>query len=486
MKKTISLVLLILLVLFQGTVVYGAGEIKHDGVTYSCVGNKLVIVGVDSSIKTLDVQKTININNDEYVVTSINFGAFSQSNIEVINLPVEGIDINLGAFRDATKLNAVNNLDKSNIISSSGLFSGCCNLRSVKLPEKLDLIGDIMFVGCGSLENITIPNNVITIDEDSFFDCSKLNKVNLEVDSKLKHIGKGAFAGCENLEYFYVTQGVNVAEYAFFGCNKLSSDCNISEIATRYDKNLEEQCKKAELFARKILENEVKNGRNSDELVDAKDIDKLLYKYTPKSTDTPTVVSKEEFDKITSDGRLVLYRGDVPCVGDSGRIITIKEINDAFKYGDYYYPAECNGVFCTRYVEHAKNYARDDVSKQLTGSVTQFCFTDASKDKLKVITNSELDRLRDFYKYSHIENYLKFMCDWSSMGKYRLDNGLLNLGVDTMNFSFLARALGCDLIDNEWDSEGIPEVHGCVKGTKVSQYEVLNRGKLTVCSENIF
>lgn len=59
MKKTISLILLILLIFIQGTVVYGLGEIKHDGVTYKCVGNKLIIVRIDPSIKTLDVQKKL-------------------------------------------------------------------------------------------------------------------------------------------------------------------------------------------------------------------------------------------------------------------------------------------------------------------------------------------------------------------------------------------------------------------------------------------
>lgn len=94
------------------------------------------------------------------------------------------------------------------------------------------------------------------------------------------------------------------------------------------DRDLEEKSKKAELFARKILESEAQNGRNLGELVDAKDIDRLLYKYTPKSTDKPTVVSKKEFDKITSEGRLILYRGNVPCVSKRRRKITIKEIND--------------------------------------------------------------------------------------------------------------------------------------------------------------
>ncbi len=39
------------------------------------------------------------------------------------------------------------------------------------------------------------------------------------------------------------------------------------------------------------------------------------------------------------------------------------------------------------------------------------------------------------------------------------------------------------MIDDECDKLG---GDGCSKNTPTSQYEVLNRGKLTVCSENIF
>ena len=120
----------------------------------------------------------------------------------------------------------------------------------------------------------------------------------------------------------------------------------------------------------------------------------------------------------------------------------------------------------------------------MIGSVTRFCFTDTSPENLKVITNSELYKIEDFYKYSHAKDHVQFMHDWGSpSGGYRLDVGLKNLGIDTMNFSFVARALGYDLIDNECDAMG---EDGCEKDVPTSQFEVLNRGKLTVCSENIF
>ncbi len=491
MKKIISLTLSTLVFLtsiltFAG-VAFGAEEKVHDGITYECVGNKLSVISVDPSIKVLNIAKKLEIDGVLYTVTSIKSRALDESTVEVVNLPEEGIDIDGYVFRGLARLVAINNLEKSNILGwVDYFFDDCCNLRSVKLPENLSLIGEGMFFGCTQLENITITKNIQKIGKDSFFGCSNLKKVDVEEKSGLQSIEKGAFAGCENLEYFNMPENINkIDEYAFFDCKKLDLSAFKSKpnVFVSYDKNLEEKSQKAEAFVNKILENEIKNGRDPGELVDARDIDRLLYKYTPRSTDTPNVLGREEFDKLTSDGRLVLYRGDLPCVSKNGREITIKEINDAFKYGDYYYPFELNGIFCTKYLDHAKTYARDYESKKMIGSVTQFCFTDTSPENLKVITNSELYKIQDFYKYSHIKNNLKFMHDWRSLGRYRLDVGLKNLGIDTMNFSFMARALGCDLIDNECDSMG---EDGCEKDVPTSQFEVLNRGKLTVCSENIF
>lgn len=108
-----------------------------------------------------------------------------------MSLPEEGIDINVGAFRNAAKLYSVKNLNKANIISSDYMFMGCCSLRNIDLPASLELIGSSMFCGFTSLESITINKNVWEIDADSFLGCINLNKVNIEERSKLKILKKG-------------------------------------------------------------------------------------------------------------------------------------------------------------------------------------------------------------------------------------------------------------------------------------------------------
>ena len=482
-----ALAFLMSILAFAG-IAYGAEEKVHDGVKYECVGNKLSIINVDPAIKILNIAKKLEIDGVLYTVTSIKSRALRESAVEVINLPEEGIDIDRYVFQGLEQLSSINNLEKATILySTDSFFSGCSGLKSAKLPENLNLIGENMFFGCTRLQEVTITKNIQKIGEDSFFGCFNLKKVEVEEGSKLKNIEKGAFAGCENLEYFNIPKNINkIDEYAFFDCKKLDLKDFKSNpnVFIAHDENLQEKSQKAEEFVNKILKSEAESGKNPGELVSAKDIDKLLYKYTPGSTATPNVLNQEEFNKMTSDGRLVLYRGDLPCTDKNGRQITIEEINKAFKYGAYYYPFECNGIFCTKHLEHAKTYARDWESKKMTGSVTQFCFTDTSPKNLKVITDSELYKIQDFYKYSHTKDHVQFMHDWcSSTDGYRLDVGLKNLGIGTMNFSFIARALGYDLIDNERDGFG---GDGCEKDVPTSQFEVLNRGKLTVCEENIF
>ena len=42
-------------------------------------------------------------------------------------------------------------------------FSGCRNLKSVKIPDSVTSIGNSAFEGCSSLESIEIPDSVTSI-----------------------------------------------------------------------------------------------------------------------------------------------------------------------------------------------------------------------------------------------------------------------------------------------------------------------------------
>lgn len=57
-------------------------------------------------------------------------------------------------------------------------FSGC-NMKSIKLPESLEKIGEYCFNSCPNLESITIPGKVKEIKRNCFYDCDKLKDIKL-------------------------------------------------------------------------------------------------------------------------------------------------------------------------------------------------------------------------------------------------------------------------------------------------------------------
>lgn len=57
-------------------------------------------------------------------------------------------------------------------------FSGC-NMKSIKLPESLEKIGEYCFNSCPNMESITIPKKVKEIKRNCFYDCDKLKDIKL-------------------------------------------------------------------------------------------------------------------------------------------------------------------------------------------------------------------------------------------------------------------------------------------------------------------
>lgn len=60
-----------------------------------------------------------------------------------------------------------------------GEFAECTNLRSIKLPNNVEVIGYFAFSDCASLEDIVIPDKVMSIDSLAFNGCANLEKVTI-------------------------------------------------------------------------------------------------------------------------------------------------------------------------------------------------------------------------------------------------------------------------------------------------------------------
>ena len=95
-------------------------------------------------------------------------------------------------------------------------MSKCYNLRTVKLPNKLQRLADYTFYSCSSLIDVHIPNSVSAIGQRNFDSCSKLVHVN--VPNATLSIGVSAFINCPNLnsvefEYKTMDQIANIKNY---------------------------------------------------------------------------------------------------------------------------------------------------------------------------------------------------------------------------------------------------------------------------------
>lgn len=66
-------------------------------------------------------------------------------------------------------------------------FSNCFNLKSIKLYEGLERIGNFAFSGCNSLKELIIPKSVTSIGENSF--CFDFELLKLPIQFKNQDLG---------------------------------------------------------------------------------------------------------------------------------------------------------------------------------------------------------------------------------------------------------------------------------------------------------
>ena len=77
-----------------------------------------------------------------------------------------------------------------------GLFAYCDDLKSVEIPDSVNVIGDYAFGGCSGLTGIDLPDDLYWIGEGVFSGCSSLKSIDLP--DGLDWIGSDAFSNCES------------------------------------------------------------------------------------------------------------------------------------------------------------------------------------------------------------------------------------------------------------------------------------------------
>ena len=99
-------------------------------------------------------------------------------------------------------------------------FKYCENLTDINLPDSITDIGDRAFYGCSSLTEIKLPVNLKEIAEEAFSGCNNLTKIT--IPDRVTIIGKEAFSFCKSLTEIKLPVNLKeIAEWAFSGCESL-------------------------------------------------------------------------------------------------------------------------------------------------------------------------------------------------------------------------------------------------------------------------
>lgn len=78
------------------------------------------------------------------------------------------------------------------------MFNSCCNLRRVRLSNKLHQINRGFFHGCISLTDIELPRELRVIHSGAFYGCSDLKFI--EIPAKVREVQSDVFSKCSSLE----------------------------------------------------------------------------------------------------------------------------------------------------------------------------------------------------------------------------------------------------------------------------------------------
>ena len=140
----------------------------------------------NSQLKKLDLPESLK---------SIGSQAFAGcTDLQQVRLGDNLTSIGREVFKDCANIRELK-IPKSLATIGEGAFYGCSSLETINLPDTLNDIPDNAFRACRSLNMINIPVNVKTIGNSSFSECLSMQRIFFPPNSKLKKIGKFAFAG---------------------------------------------------------------------------------------------------------------------------------------------------------------------------------------------------------------------------------------------------------------------------------------------------
>ncbi len=249
MKKTVSLVLAVVMMLSVLAVAVSAGDTpdlpKTDALVYSEViseeAKTCKIIGAAAGTVNLEIPEEIN----GYTVVTVDNRAFDKNpELETVKIPDTVTTIGQYAFTKTAFYKNDANWENGALYAGKFLIAvktGISGEFTVKTGTSV--MADAVFRNCKELEKIVLPEGIKAISLLAFRDCEKLAEAVLP--TTLKNIGAYAFTGCIALKSVVIPEGTEeLGKYSFNGSGVTSVEipasvkvigdyafCNCDELA---------------------------------------------------------------------------------------------------------------------------------------------------------------------------------------------------------------------------------------------------------------
>ncbi|MBR2650262.1 MAG: leucine-rich repeat domain-containing protein, partial [Clostridia bacterium] len=125
-----------------------------------------------------------------------------------------------GVFANREDIVSLKIPDKVTVIGGSS-FEECTNLKSVAFGRGLKEIDDFAFSDCTALTEITLPEGLTRLGDDVFNECTSLKTV--VIPDSIEELGEGVFDGCKSLEKIKLPRGLVCLGIRFLSSHLQSS-----------------------------------------------------------------------------------------------------------------------------------------------------------------------------------------------------------------------------------------------------------------------
>lgn len=211
---------------FGSIIVYTQNLTTFDNIIYlysdsdfyaHIFGNTLTGSGL-----SITIPQTINVESDQYTVTSIDDYSFLNCNaLEEIVISDSVVSIGVESFRNCQNLSSITIPDSVTNIGN-GAFSKCESLTSIVIPISITAINNEVFAECYGLTDITLPSALSSIGNNSFQSCTSLS--NIEIPDTVQHIGEYTFLLCSSLLSIIIPNSVEtIGAHTFEQCSALTT-----------------------------------------------------------------------------------------------------------------------------------------------------------------------------------------------------------------------------------------------------------------------